>query len=113
MQFDFIENALPMNDECCLIADGFNKLLQMITVRRHRWEKKQQKVWLDREKLVLKSTRPQGGQIKDKAEWMMTKAQAWKDPSVTEYIPFCKLTSENVTHEVDHERSRKRQNDDL
>ena len=43
----------------------------------------------------------------------MTKAQAWKDPSVTEYIPFCKLKSENVTHEADHERSRKRQNDDL
>ena len=44
---------------------------------------------------------------------MMTKSQAWKDPPVTEYIPFCKLKSENVTHEVDHERSQKRQNDDL
>ena len=57
--------------------------------------------------------RPQGRWIKDKVEWMMTKAQFWKDPSVTEYIPFCKLKSKNVTHEVDHERSRKRQNDDL
>ena len=44
--------------------------------------------------------RPQRGKIKDKEEWMMTKSQAWKDPSVTEYIPFCKLKSENVMHEV-------------
>ena len=113
MQFDFIENAVPINDKCCLIAEGFKKLLQMITARRHSWEKKQQKFWLDRERLILKSTRPQGGKIKDKAKWMMTKSQARKDPSITNYIPFCKLKSENVTHEVDHECSWKRQNGDI
>ena len=43
--------------------------------------------------------------MKDKVESMVTKSQAWKDPSVTEYIPLCKLKSENVTHEADHERS--------
>ena len=43
----------------------------------------------------------------------MTKAQDWKDPLVTEYILLCKLKLENVTHEVDHECSWKRQNDDL
>ena len=43
----------------------------------------------------------------------MTKAQVWKDLSVTEYILFCKLKLENVTHEADYERSWKRQNDDL
>ena len=43
----------------------------------------------------------------------VTLSQAWKDTSVTKYIPFCKSKLENVTHEADHERLQKRQNDDL
>ena len=90
IQFGFIENTVLINDTCRLITDGLKRFLQITTARRHSGETKQQKTAGQcQADFVPKPTGSQGEQTKDKAESMATKAQAWKDLSVTKWIPLC------------------------
>ena len=75
-----------MNDRCCLLADGFKKLLQIITAQRHSWETSGR-----RELGSVGKDRTESGRIPRRASGREDKTnddkgQTWKDLSVTKRI---------------------------
>ena len=112
------KNAVLTNDKCLLIADRLKRFLQITTAKRHSWETKQQKIgWIvlgrvhtEINEISRRTNKRQGRIDDDKIPGLERSVSYRADPAL---LSTHKLKSENVTHEVNHEYSRKRQNGDL
>ena len=94
------------------------EIFQITTVRRHSWETKQQKVgWavLGRVRTeingISRRTNERQGRIDDDKIAGLERSVSYR--ADLDVLNTHKLKSESVTHKVNHEYSRKRQNGDI
>ena len=74
---------VPINDTCRLIAGGLKRLFRLPRREGIAGRQVAEGNWAVLAKVKLKLARSQGEQEKEKVESMATKAQTWKDLSIT------------------------------